>query len=61
VYVFKAHRQLYHKLDPLKTSDEGPQHIQLYFYETDDSVAHRLKRSPGLDRYVIEIFKCMFL
>jgi hypothetical protein len=49
VYVFKAHRQFYHKLDPLKPSGEKPRQMQLYFYDTDDSVAHFLKRSPGLD------------
>jgi hypothetical protein len=62
VCVFKAHGQLYHKLDPLKPSGEGPRHMQLYFYDIDDnSVAHRIKRSPGLDensiRYVRGILK----
>jgi hypothetical protein len=57
VYVFKAHGQLYHKLDPLTPSGEGPRHMQLYFYDTDDSVAHRLKRSPGLDENLIRMVR----
>jgi hypothetical protein len=55
VYVFKAHGHLYHKLDPLKLSGEGPQHMQLYFYDTDDGVVDCLNRSPGLDENLIRL------
>jgi hypothetical protein len=53
VYCFKAHGQMYHKLDPLTPSSQGPRHMQLYFYDTDDSIEHRVKRSPNLDRNLI--------
>nr|TKW22381.1 hypothetical protein SEVIR_4G224800v2 [Setaria viridis] len=41
VYTFKAHGQIYHKLDPLVPGGKGPCHMQLYIYDTDDSVAHQ--------------------
>uniref|UniRef100_K4AJJ9 Helitron helicase-like domain-containing protein n=1 Tax=Setaria italica TaxID=4555 RepID=K4AJJ9_SETIT len=44
VYCFKAHGQIYHKLDPLTPSGKGTRHMQLYFYDTDDSIDHRVKR-----------------
>uniref|UniRef100_K3ZF28 Helitron helicase-like domain-containing protein n=1 Tax=Setaria italica TaxID=4555 RepID=K3ZF28_SETIT len=44
VYCFKAHGQIYHKLDPLTPSGKGPRHMQLYFYDTDDSIDHHVKR-----------------
>jgi hypothetical protein len=44
---------MYHKLDPLTPSAKGPRHMQLYFYDTDDSIDHRVKRSPNLDTTLI--------
>jgi hypothetical protein len=64
VYVFKAHGHLYHKLDPLKPSAEGPRHMQVYFYYTGDSVAHRFKEviwagwicDRNIQMYVLTIY-----
>uniref|UniRef100_K3XRA4 ATP-dependent DNA helicase n=1 Tax=Setaria italica TaxID=4555 RepID=K3XRA4_SETIT len=53
VYTFKVHGQIYHKLDQLKPSAKGPRHMQLYFYDTDDTMAHRARRSPHLDANLI--------
>ncbi|WVZ93700.1 hypothetical protein U9M48_039661 [Paspalum notatum var. saurae] len=53
VYTFKAHGQIYHRLDQLAPCDKGPRHMQLYFYDTDDSIAHRTKRSPQLNADLI--------
>ena len=49
VYCFKVHGQIYHRLDQLKPGGKGPRHMQLYFYDTDETMAHRIKRSPHLD------------
>lgn len=49
VYTFKAHGQIYHKLDQLLPGGQGPRHMQLYFYDTDETMQHRIKRSPHLD------------
>jgi hypothetical protein len=53
VYTFKAQGQIYHKLDPLMPGGKGPRHMQLYFYDTDNSIPHRIKRSPHLDAELI--------
>ena len=34
VYSFKAHGQIYHRLDQLVPGRRGPRHMQLYFYGT---------------------------
>ncbi|XP_039813206.1 uncharacterized protein LOC120676000 isoform X2 [Panicum virgatum] len=61
VYTFKVHGQIYHKLDQLRPGGKGPRHMQLYFYDTDESIAHRSKRSPHLDadliRNILGIFR----
>ncbi|XBI41719.1 hypothetical protein VPH35_126150 [Triticum aestivum] len=49
VYTFRAHGQLYHRLDHLVPGDHGPRHLQLYIYDTDEALEHRVKRSPDLD------------
>ena len=49
VYTFRAHGQLYHRLDPLVPGGHGPRHLQLYIYDTDEALEHRVKRSPDLD------------
>jgi hypothetical protein len=33
----------------------GPCHIQLYFYNTDETIAHRVKKSPKLDTTLIRL------
>ncbi|RCV37930.1 hypothetical protein SETIT_8G102700v2 [Setaria italica] len=32
-------------------------HMQLYFYDTDDSIDHRVKRSPNLDKNLIHLIR----
>jgi hypothetical protein len=32
---------------------EGLRHLQLYFYDTDKTVRHRIQQSPNLDDGVI--------
>jgi len=53
IYTFKVHGQIYHKLDQLVPGFRGPRHMQLYFYDTDETMHHRMKRSPHLDANVI--------
>ena len=55
VYCFKAHGQIYHRLDQLVPGGRGPRHMQLYFYDTDETIAHRVKRSPKLDTSMIRL------
>lgn len=49
VYTFRAQGQVYHRIDQLQPGDHGPRHLQLYFYDTDSNLAHRVRRSPDLD------------
>ena len=53
VYSFKAHGQIYHRLDQLVPGRRGPRHMKLYFYDTDETIAHRTRRSPHLDADLI--------
>ena len=55
VYCFKAHGHIYHRLDQLVPGGRGPHHMQLYFYDTDETIAHRVKRSPKLDTSMIRL------
>uniref|UniRef100_K3XQ58 Helitron helicase-like domain-containing protein n=1 Tax=Setaria italica TaxID=4555 RepID=K3XQ58_SETIT len=57
VYTFKAHGQIYHKLDPLVPGGKGPRHMQLYIYDTDDSIGYRVKTSPNLDENRIRLIR----
>jgi hypothetical protein len=52
---------MYHKkIYQLIPSGKGPRHIQLYFYDTDESMVHRRNRSPHLDQNLImEILRIM--
>ncbi|XP_037457212.1 uncharacterized protein LOC119328310 [Triticum dicoccoides] len=49
IYTFHAHGQLYHRLDHLVPAGQGPRHLQLYIFDTDDTLEHRVKWSPDLD------------
>ena len=53
IYTFKARGQIYHKLDQLVPGVKGPCHMQLYFYDTDETMHQRINRSPHLDAHVI--------
>jgi hypothetical protein len=48
-YTFRAHGMLYHKMDDLIPGDNGPRHLQLYIYDSDESLSHRVHRSPDLN------------
>jgi hypothetical protein len=53
VYTFRAQGALYHKMDDLVPAGQGPRHLQLYIYDTDETLEHRVKRSPDLDVNII--------
>ena len=49
VYTFRVCGGLYHALQELVSGDNGPRHLQLYIYDTDESLMHRVRRSPDLN------------
>ncbi|XP_037437054.1 uncharacterized protein LOC119303993 isoform X2 [Triticum dicoccoides] len=53
VYTFRAHGQIYHNVFSFGPTQDGPKHLELYFYDDDPSLQHRFRRSPNLDRDVI--------
>uniref|UniRef100_I1Q7F0 Helitron helicase-like domain-containing protein n=1 Tax=Oryza glaberrima TaxID=4538 RepID=I1Q7F0_ORYGL len=57
VYTFRVHGALYHRLDNLVPGSQGPRHMQLYFYDTEDAdaLAHRVQRSPDLDINLVRV------
>ncbi|KAM0874175.1 hypothetical protein ACQ4PT_037644 [Festuca glaucescens] len=62
VYTFRACGGLYHAVDDLVPSDNGPRNLQLYIYDTDENLIHRAKRSPYLNidiiRKILGILEC---
>ena len=57
IYTFRVHGALYHRLDNLVPGSQGPRHMQLYFYDTEDAdaLAHRVRRSPDLDINLVRV------
>ncbi|XP_044354828.1 uncharacterized protein [Triticum aestivum] len=53
VYTFRAHGQIYHNVFSFGPTQDGPKHLELYFYDDDPSLQHRFRCSPNLDRDVI--------
>ncbi|KAL6603039.1 hypothetical protein ACP70R_043400 [Stipagrostis hirtigluma subsp. patula] len=53
VYTFRAQGQIYHRLDQLVPDEDGPKHLQLYFYDTDADLQQRFRHSPNLDKGLI--------
>uniref|UniRef100_A0A453CJP8 Helitron helicase-like domain-containing protein n=1 Tax=Aegilops tauschii subsp. strangulata TaxID=200361 RepID=A0A453CJP8_AEGTS len=53
VYTFRAHGQIYHNIFSFGPTQDGPKHLELYFYDDDPGLQHRFQRSPNLDRDVI--------
>ena len=49
VYTFRACGGLYHALDDLVPTENDPRHLQLYIYDTNENLFHRVKRSPDLN------------
>ncbi|XP_022040020.1 uncharacterized protein LOC110942554 [Helianthus annuus] len=54
VYTFHAHKEIYHRIDQLVPRDGTPRYLQLYFYDPDTELDHRL-RWPNLDRRITQI------
>ena len=54
MYYFKAHSQIYYWLDQPVPGGRWPRHI-LYFYNTNETIAHRVKRSPNRDTSMIRL------
>ena len=53
VYTFRAHKGIYHRVDQLVPRDGKPRFLQLYFYDPDTELDHRLQW-PNLDRNITE-------
>jgi hypothetical protein len=53
VYTFWIHGHVYHRLDQLVHGQEGLRHMHIYFYDTYETIRHRIQRSPNLDEGVI--------
>ena len=53
VYTFRAQGQIYHRIDQLVPKDDGPKHLQLYFYDTKAYLQQRFCHSPNLDKDLI--------
>ncbi|XP_024312150.1 uncharacterized protein LOC100833043 isoform X2 [Brachypodium distachyon] len=54
IFTFRAHGMLYHKVDDLVPTGNGPRHLQLYIYDGDQTLSHRIQRSPDLNVDLIQ-------
>ena len=65
VYTFRAQGALYYKMDDLMPGGQGPRHLQLYIYDTENEVNHRISASrcnddkPTVDPNIVEKLKKM--
>ncbi|XP_022683539.1 uncharacterized protein LOC101768973 [Setaria italica] len=62
IYTFRAHNQIYHNIRSFGKEDgHEPRHLELYFYDDDPSLEHRLRKcrekSAQEDREVIQRLK----
>ncbi|XP_021756069.1 uncharacterized protein LOC110721228 [Chenopodium quinoa] len=55
IYVFKLHGQMYHFVPDLLPDEGNPKYLQLYFYDGQHEVEHRLGCFPELREDVISI------
>ena len=54
VYTFRASGGIYHRIDQLVPRDGKPRYLQLYFYDSESELNHRLKWD-NLNKNVVEI------
>nr|GEW05613.1 hypothetical protein [Tanacetum cinerariifolium] len=54
VHTFHAHGGIYHRIDQLVPKDGQPRYLELYFYDPEIELSHRLVWT-NLDRQIIEI------
>ncbi|KAH7865779.1 hypothetical protein Vadar_011094 [Vaccinium darrowii] len=58
VYTFRAQGTIYHRIGSLLPySDQRPRYLQLYIYDTDHEVEHRMSETSGLRRHIVEKLK----
>lgn len=54
VYTFRVNGGIYHRMDQLIPRDGQPRYLQLYFYDAESELEHRLQW-PNLDREIVKI------
>ena len=60
IYTFRIHGTMYHRLGSLLPEPgEQPGFAQLYFYDTDHKVDHRLRHMDKLDRRTVVVLQNM--
>lgn len=47
--MFRVSGQVFHGLPPLIPAEEGPRHFQLYFWDNENELHHRMKTIDGAD------------
>ncbi|XP_074293042.1 uncharacterized protein LOC141619937 [Silene latifolia] len=55
IYTFRVQGQVYHFINDILPTEERPWYIQLYFYDTNHEMMHRLQISPDFRKRVIDI------
>ncbi|PWA45286.1 hypothetical protein CTI12_AA515050 [Artemisia annua] len=54
VYTFRVNGGIYHRMDQLVPRDGQPRYLQLYFYDAESELEHRLQW-PNLDKEILKI------
>ncbi|XP_074271005.1 uncharacterized protein LOC141594924 [Silene latifolia] len=55
VYTFRVQGHVYHFINDILPTEEEPRYIQLYFFDTDRELWHRLQISDKIEQNVIRI------
>ncbi|XP_074304620.1 uncharacterized protein LOC141639371 [Silene latifolia] len=53
IYTFRVQGQFYHFINDVLPTQEQPRYIQLYFFDTDVELWHRLQSCPDLTRIFV--------
>lgn len=53
IYTFRVQGQVYHYINELLPNDNCPSYLQLYFYDTENELHHRLQKSDKFSESIL--------
>ena len=59
IYTFRAQGSIYHKIGSLLPTNDRPRYLQLYIYDTDNEIEHRLSESRDLRAHIVQRVKAV--
>ncbi|KAK9988699.1 hypothetical protein SO802_028938 [Lithocarpus litseifolius] len=57
IHTFRAQGSIYHKIGSLLPTNDRPRYLQLYIYDADNEIEHRLSESRDLRAHIVQRVK----